>query len=87
MTGYVLRLRDVCCRAQWTVSRAYFNRRDVAVFGPVRHGPQTWPWWRLLSVSLVRLRLPDSGYRVWLYTRWDAVLVSVYLGRARRWFP
>lgn len=40
-----------------------------------RHGPQTWPWWRLVSFSFIRLYdvcKPSTGYRFWIYTRWRA---------------
>lgn len=50
------------------------------------HGPQTWPWWRLITVSVVRC---DGGdpiryfwingiyYNVWIYTRWGAVCWTI----------
>jgi hypothetical protein len=50
----------------------------------VKHGPQTWPWWRLASVSVIRASgviLPSTGYNVWLYTRWGAYLLGVYFDR------
>lgn len=41
------------------------------------HGPQTWPWWRLVSFSWVRLgqginTATGRGRRIWAYTRWGA---------------
>ncbi|MCE0846014.1 hypothetical protein LVQ79_10700 [Buttiauxella sp. A2-C1_F] len=49
------------------------------------HGPQTWPWWRLFSVSVVRLGIspPSIGRRVWFYTRWGAGFVGVYFDRRK----
>lgn len=43
--------------------------------GRPAHGPQAWPWWRLISFSYVRLGQgigTSTGYgrRVWCYTRW-----------------
>ena len=34
------------------------------------HGPQVWPWWRLVSFGLVRLEVakPSMGWRLWVYT-------------------
>jgi hypothetical protein len=41
------------------------------------HGPQTWPWWRLVTIRVVRMdgRCADPGkrkvgIRIWFYTRW-----------------
>ena len=47
------------------------------------HGPQVWPWWRLVSFSVVRLEihLPSTGYRLWVYTRWGACFFDVYFDR------
>ncbi len=40
------------------------------------HGPQSWPWWRLLVVNVVRcrdaLQTPLPSWNVWAYTRWGA---------------
>jgi hypothetical protein len=44
-----------------------------------RHGPKTWPWWRLLVVDAVRAN-PDNPFsthpvhhwNLWFYTRWGA---------------
>ena len=43
------------------------------------HGPQSWPWWRLLSVTAVKC-WPSGvrfNYNVWFYTRWGAWPVQV----------
>lgn len=44
------------------------------------HGPQVWPWWKLLVVSVVRgshdpywyFWITPIAYNVWFYTRWGA---------------
>jgi len=52
---------------------------------PVRcsHGPQEWPWWRVVSLSLVRLEVhpPSLGFRLWAYTRWGSPCFDVYVDR------
>lgn len=50
------------------------------------HGPQTWPCWRLMSFSLVRLEMaePSSGWRLWVYTRWGAWYGDMVLDRRGR---
>ncbi len=50
----------------------------------VQHGPKSWPWWRLVSPSWVKLRgvtPPTEGWCLWLYTRWGAVSWDFYLDR------
>jgi len=47
-------------------------------------GPQTWPWWRLLSMSVVKptfIEPPDFGVNIWFYTRWFAWQLQVLLYR------
>ncbi|MCC4618468.1 hypothetical protein LL972_21195 [Xanthomonas campestris pv. asclepiadis] len=53
---------------------------------PVQHGPQTWPWWRLLGLSLLRLDMhrPSTGYRLWFYTRWGALYGDVVFDRRKQ---
>ncbi len=53
---------------------------------PVQYGPQTWPWWRLLSLSFLRLEVyrPTTGYRLWAYTRWGRCTAMSYLIDAGR---
>lgn len=48
-----------------------------------KHGPQSWPWWRLFGVSVVRLEVvaPTTGYRLWLYTRWGAAYGDLVFDR------
>lgn len=52
--------------------------------GQPSHGPQTWPWWRLVKFSWVRLGQGIStstgrGRRVWMYSRWKrSVLFDLY---------
>lgn len=52
----------------------------------VKHGPQTWPWWRLASFSVVRLEVypPTTGYRLWVYTRWGALHGDVVFDRRKQ---
>jgi len=48
------------------------------------HGPQVWPWWRLVSFGFVRLELvakPSIGWRLWVYTRWGAGFGDLVLDR------
>lgn len=51
-------------------------KRGHFVWNP-SHGPQSWPWWRLLSVTVVPMNgqccdpgKKRVGYRVWCYSRW-----------------
>jgi len=57
-------------RIRVSFSFAHFNRESR----PTGHGPQTWPWWRMVSLGPVRLDVypPSTGYRLWVYTRWGA---------------
>lgn len=50
------------------------------------HGPQTWPWWRLIAFGAANLHpaLPSTGYRLWIYTRWGACHFDVFLDRRPR---
>ncbi|WP_431014577.1 hypothetical protein [Bradyrhizobium pachyrhizi] len=49
------------------------------------HGPQTWPWWRLISWKLYQLDFgrnsASSGSRVWFYTRWGCWHVDFIVDR------
>jgi len=36
------------------------------------HGPQTWPWWRLVTVHVVRASSQQLAWNIWIYTRWGA---------------
>lgn len=49
------------------------------------HGPQVWPWWRLVSFGLVRLEVakPSMGWRPWVYTRWGAGYGDLVLDRRK----
>ena len=50
------------------------------------HGPQTWPWWRLVSPSLHRLPhvcSPSTGYRLWVYTRWGSIFFDIFFDRRK----
>ena len=50
------------------------------------HGPQVWPWWRLFSLSWVRLEVhcPSTGYRLWVYSRWGSPSFDFYVDRRER---
>jgi len=39
-----------------------------------KHGPQTWPWWKVFTLGFNRIDqvLPNTGWRMWIYTRWGA---------------
>jgi hypothetical protein len=53
------------------------------------HGPQTWPWWRWISFSILILphvHKPSTGWRLWVYTRWGAAFFDVYFDRRDRWW-
>src|SRR5262245_9867852 len=44
----------------------------------VTHGPKSWPWWRLCSISIVKPLHVKRWYRIiWLYTRWGAHSLDV----------
>lgn len=47
------------------------------------HSPKDWPWWRLVSFSVVRLGIdePSVGCRLWAYTRWGALYWDLYMDR------
>ncbi|NID14977.1 hypothetical protein [Luteibacter yeojuensis] len=50
------------------------------------HGPQTWPWWRLVSATIVRLggiHAPSTGRRLWVYTRWGACFFDCVVDRRK----
>lgn len=51
-----------------------------------QHGPQTWPWWRLLSLGPSRLDIckPSTGYRLWIYTRWGVRHIDIFIDRRER---
>ncbi|MEG8824735.1 hypothetical protein U4T63_22855 [Klebsiella pneumoniae] len=50
------------------------------------HGPQKWPWWRLVSFSLVPISVysPSYGLRLWMYTRWGADYLDIYFDRRQK---
>lgn len=54
--------------------------------GPMKyHGPQTWPWWRLVAPRMMQIRgsygpMPEAR-RLWLYTRWGAYYCDFMLDR------
>lgn len=71
------------------MSNHYFGRLcvyDRDNFKP-SHGPQTWPWWRLISISVVTTSHdPDclfwnipNGRNIWIYTRWYTVVYHLVI--------
>lgn len=48
------------------------------------HGPQTWPWWRLIAWKAMRLdgvHPPSTGSRAWFYTRWGCWHFDLFIDR------
>lgn len=45
--------------------------------------PKQWAWWRLLKLYPCNLDVaaPSSGHRLWVYTRWGAIYLDVYIDR------
>lgn len=66
-------------KLKFRFSNAHYNDEDLRP----SHGPQTWPWWRLLSIKVVRLDicLPSTGYRAWIYTKRGAVYFDLFIDR------
>lgn len=60
--------------------------RGCRVLQGCSHGPQTWPWWKLFSVSMAELEVyrPSTGHRLWIYTRRGAVHFDLIFDR-RKW--
>lgn len=52
------------------------------VFHP-SHGPQSWRWWHLFSIRAVRVSVhpPSSGFNIWFYSRWGALILGLYFDR------
>lgn len=53
------------------------------------HGPQVWPWWKLIVVRAVEAShaTPDQwtvkwGWNIWFYTRWGSNAIGLYLRRS-----
>lgn len=68
----------------------YYHTRDdgtchTGLFPQCTHGPQSWPWWRLLSISIVRIEMypPTFGYRPWFYTRWGSFHFDIVFDRRK----
>lgn len=57
---------------------------DRHIYEPT-HGPQTWPWWKLLSIRIVRCThdpahffwITPISYNCWFYTRWGAACLNI----------
>lgn len=51
----------------------------------VKHGPQSWPWWRLVSFKFHCIgciqHAPLRTYRIWIYSRWAAYCVDLFVDR------
>ena len=51
------------------------------IYHDTSHGPLMWPWWKLLTISIVRcthdpyrfLWITPITYNIWIYTRWGAM--------------
>ncbi|BCA04180.1 hypothetical protein [Bradyrhizobium diazoefficiens] len=51
----------------------------------LNHGPVSWPWWRLISVSVCRCShdaysyfwITPISWNVWIYTCWGARCVTL----------
>lgn len=76
---------DYCHDRPWHSLHAHFWRFRVYATtahwerGGVKHGPQMWPWWRLVSFRGFRLVGWEGAfltYRLWAYTRWGALLAD-----------
>jgi hypothetical protein len=58
-----------------------FNRHIYHTF----HGPQVWPWWKILSVNVVRCThdpvwafwITPISYNIWIYSRWGALCLNL----------
>lgn len=51
----------------------------VTTIPHVEHGPQEWPWWKLLWIAVVRTNPGRQNplvpcWQVWIYTRWAALV-------------
>lgn len=48
----------------------------------LRHGPRSWPFWRLISARFVVLGMAKGsqfrGRRLWLYSRWGYLVFDCY---------
>ena len=44
------------------------------------HGPQTWPWWRLISFSFLNVHAPSGlhFWRFWYYTKNKAGHLDIF---------
>ena len=64
-------------------SMDHFSREERDL---MKHGPQTWPWWRLMAIKLYKLKIrkPSSAWRLWIYTRWGASFGDLFLIRSSR---
>lgn len=50
----------------------------------VVHGPQTWPWWRLISFSVAwpyKSKSLTYTASLWAYTRWGVRYASLTIDR------
>jgi hypothetical protein len=51
-----------------------------------KHGPQVWPWWRLMAFAWVDLNVtrPSVGRRLWVYTRLGGFYFDAVIDRRDR---
>lgn len=68
-------------RVRWFSSTYMLRKRIMPT-----HGPQSWPWWRLVAFRFCRLEVyaPTTGYILWVYTRWGPVTFEVVFDRRPR---
>ena len=56
--------------------------------GKPTHGPQVWPWWKIVSFSVVELQCYDHthlGWCLWVYTKWGSQSFYYYAGDDLLW--
>jgi hypothetical protein len=57
---------------------------DRHIYRP-SHGPQAWPWWRLVTVKVCCCShdpyrffwITPISWNIWIYTRWGALCANV----------
>lgn len=59
--------------------RGYRIYPDGHLIKGCQHGPRTWPFWRQLSVNLVRcVPFGIGAWNLWIYTRWGGWCVGIH---------
>lgn len=69
-------------------ARHLFNPPEWPGIWPMKptHGPQTWPWWRVVSFKFINMTKANPGMnawarRVWVYTRYGAIYIDFYINK------